>query len=252
MKLKIILQAKEFFALPINYNHMLQNKILELLNKKNSNFLHNEGYKVKWKSFKLFNFSSLEVEKKKICKNKIFVYPGKVILGISSADENFIFDFIDGIITNKGIDFKEGKLDLVSIFSSKELNGNKLVVFAKTPIVVTKPYSEKAIDFFTPRDAEYLASIEKNLKDKYEAFYNKKYDKELEIEIMDESKVYKKIRKYKKWVYEGYIMGVILNGNNDILNLAYKTGLGSKNAQGFGFVETFSSLNSLKNYIKVV
>lgn len=51
------------------------------------------------------------------------------------------------------------------------------------------------------------------------------------------------IIKYKGTVIKGYSGDFILKGNPELIKLAYDTGLGSKNSQGFGCIEVMWKAN---------
>jgi CRISPR-associated endoribonuclease Cas6 len=74
----------------------------------------------------------------------------------------------------------------------------------------------------------------------------------INVGLLDKSKVTKKIDKYKNWVYEGYLAGFFIEGDSDIIDIAYSCGLGSKNSQGFGCIELLKDINSLKDYRRII
>ncbi|WP_342455673.1 CRISPR-associated endoribonuclease Cas6 [Caloramator sp. Dgby_cultured_2] len=87
---------------------------------------------------------------------------------------------------------------------------------------------------------------------KYFAYYNRKYDNELSIEILDKNRTKKVVDFYKKFPIEGYLAGFVLKGEKDILDIAYSCGIGNKNSQGFGCIEKIDEINKFDNYIKVL
>lgn len=252
MRIKVCMLAEDDITLPIAYNHIIQKLIYSILDDEYAAKLHNSGYKYKNKVFKLFNFSKLKIENKNIKNNRITIQKGKVELIISSIDETFIFKIISALMTHGSLEFKEGKLKVTEIYSKKQLNRKRAVVLTKSPVVVVKPTRESRTRFYNPKDAEFLSSIKNNIIAKYNSFYNEEYKGTLNVKILDENNIRKKIDKYKNWVYEGYLGGFIIEGDVNIVELAYSSGLGSKNSQGFGCIETFKDFNSLKNYRRIV
>ena len=74
MRIKIVADVGDGLTLPINYNHLLAGVIYRFLAKSDpeyASFLHNEGYLAAEKQFKLFTFSQLMVEHRRIKGIKI-------------------------------------------------------------------------------------------------------------------------------------------------------------------------------------
>lgn len=251
MRIKLCMVAEKDIMLPIAYNHILQKVIYDLLDDKYASKLHDLGYKYKNKVFKLFNYSKLVIENKTIKNNKIIIHKGKVDLTISSIDEVFIFKMINSLMDKKMLKFKEGVLNIQGIYSKNNLKGTKKVFLTISPVVVVQPERSSRTKFYNPKDIQFMKSIKNNILAKYAAFYNEEFKDELDISILDKNNIKKKIDRYKNWVYEGYLGGFIIEGDNKIINVAYSCGLGSKNSQGFGCIETFKNINNFRNYRKI-
>ncbi|PJI06537.1 MULTISPECIES: CRISPR-associated endoribonuclease Cas6 [Clostridium] len=251
MRIKVRMTVDKDIIFPIAYSHLIQKLIYNILEDNYSSRLHDGGYKYKNKKFKLFNYSKMMIENKTIEKGKIIIHKGRVELTISSIDEIFIMKIIDALLSIKRLEFNEGTFNIDSIYSKKQLNSGKIKVLTISPVVVTKPGNFEKTEFYTPDDREFIESLKNNIISKYNAFYKKAYSGRFNISISDRSKVRKKIDKYKNWIYEGYLSGFVIEGENDIVNLAYSTGLGSKNSQGFGCVELFRDVNNLRDYRRI-
>lgn len=252
MRIKVSMSVDKDIILPIAYNHIIQKAIYNILDDEYAAKLHDSGYVYKNKIFKLFNFSKLIIQNKTIKNNKIIIHKGKVELIISSIDESFIFKIISSFIKYKCLKFKEGILKIDTIYSKKQLNTKRIVVFSISPVIVVKPTRGSKTEFYNPTNDEFIDSIKNNIIAKYSAFYKEEYHGILNINILDKDNIKKRIDKYKNWVYEGYIGGFIIEGDVNIIELAYSCGIGSKNSQGFGCIETFDDLNSNKNYKKII
>ena len=53
------MNATENIRLPIHYNYLIQSLIYHSLDEEFAEFLHDQGYEVEKRKFKLFNFSRL-------------------------------------------------------------------------------------------------------------------------------------------------------------------------------------------------
>lgn len=254
MRLRLLFTVERDILLPIHYNHLIQRNIYELLNDKYADFLHNEGYVHNGKRFKLFTFSRLVIENKDVYKEAIRVKPGNIWLTIASIDEKFVFSIVDGLLQRKALLFDEGELKLKNIYARKDYIPSKLVGLTISPVVVTKTDSDNpaGYSFCSPQSEEFIVYIENNLRAKYAAFYSKEYNGQLKVQVMDKNKTKKVLSRYKKWIYEGYLGAFIIEGDKDIIDIAYSCGIGGKNAQGFGCLEFMSEVNKLDKYIKIV
>lgn len=247
-----MLEAKNDLLLPLHYNHIIQKLIYDLLDEKYAAFLHNEGFNYNGKKFQLFTFSRLVIENKEVYREAIRIKPGKVYLTVSSIDERFIFNIVDGLLREKAVKFQEGTFYLQNIFARKNLAAKKIVGLTISPVVVTKGNTNKPVDFYSPKDNEFLEVIKNNLKFKYAAYYKEEYEGDLDVKFLDDKKIKRVVAKYKKWPYEGYLGGFIVEGDTKIVDIAYSCGIGNKNAQGFGCLELFSDINKFENYLRVV
>lgn len=252
MRLRIVFYADKDLILPLHYNHLIQKNIYDALDLDYGNFLHDEGFEYGSRHFKLFTFSKLVVENKEIMKDKIVIKKGQVNLTLSTIDERFIFSFIKGILKRKKFVFNEGELGIEEVYARKDIKFNKLVALTISPVVVKKYSHDKRDDFYKISDELFIEKIKENLLKKYFAYYNREYDKELSMEILDKNRTKKVVDYYKKYPYEGYLAGFILKGEKDILDIAYSCGLGNKNSQGFGCIEKIDEINKFDNYIKVL
>ena len=74
MRIKIVADVGEELNLPVNYNHLLAGVIYRFLAESDpeyASFLHEEGYRAAGKRFKLFTFSQLMAERRRITGDKI-------------------------------------------------------------------------------------------------------------------------------------------------------------------------------------
>ncbi|MDP2362995.1 MAG: CRISPR-associated endoribonuclease Cas6, partial [Ignavibacteria bacterium] len=97
-------------ALPLNYNYQLSSAIYNLLrfgSPEFSMFLHDNGFKIDSKKYKLFSFA-LRFDKTEIQDNHLILKSPKVTLHISSPlIDTFIKNFVIGTFENKVIDISD-------------------------------------------------------------------------------------------------------------------------------------------------
>ncbi|MFD3157033.1 CRISPR-associated endoribonuclease Cas6 [Haloimpatiens sp. FM7330] len=243
MRVKIDLKLQEPIQLPIQYNHILQALILKMLgNEEYQTFLHDEGYGFKKRNYKLYTFSRLQ-GKFKILKdiNKIMFFDRASLL-ISSYDEKFFKLVVNNSIHKDSLQILGKDIEINNIEASFfNVKDNELKVYTKSPITV---YSTFKIDeknktyYYSPYEKEFSEMIRKNLINKYIAFHGKEpEDTDFSIEISKRRKPKESVIVYKGIVIKAWNGEFILKGSTELLNLAYKAGIGSKNSQGFGCLE---------------
>ena len=101
MRIQILADVGDGITLPINYNYQLAGVIYRFLAESDpeyASFLHNEGYAVAEKRFKLFTFSQLMAERRRITGATIH-FGSTLTWYVSSPVERFLSHFADTLLT---------------------------------------------------------------------------------------------------------------------------------------------------------
>ena len=110
MRIVIHLNCKAETSIPINYNYQLSSAIYNLLrfgSPEFSDFLHDKGYRLAGRKYKLFTFA-LRFEKTAIENNHLVLKSPKATLYITSPMiDPFIKNFIIGTFENKVIQISD-------------------------------------------------------------------------------------------------------------------------------------------------
>lgn len=233
--------------LPINYNHIIQAFILQLINDAEyRKFIHNQGYLYNKRSYKMFSFSRLNGEFKINPQDKTIEFFENVNLKISSLDENIIRYVADSLLFKSEFELINQKIYVKKIeYKDEEIHNNHLQIKTLSPITVystiQKDSSKKTI-YYSPSEKEFSKLIIENLKSKYLAFY--KLDKEkapfnenFVIKEKNGSKSKLVITYYKNFIIKGWHGLFEIKGDPRLLKIGYDAGFGAKNSQGFGLVE---------------
>lgn len=233
MRLKITLSFDKL-KLPINYKSCLQGCIYNILDEKNADFFHNEGYKIDKKTFKLFVFSDI-FGKYEIKNNKITFFDNAYFF-ISSANNDFlssIYKFLsmnDKIILNDQL-VTINKLDMQEL---KPFQGNREVIIETlSPVVAFKTEGEY-VNYYKPSDSEFAELCRKNLYDKFRSLG--KFN-DINFNILDVYYEKKRFVKYKGTFYISYNAKFKISTNYETLLMLYDTGLSAKNSVGFGMIK---------------
>lgn len=239
MRLKIHLKAKNNLKVPFNYNHIVSsiiyNKIIDL---DFAQELHSSN------TFKFFNFSQLNIPKRKIAKDGIIAKNGVINFYLSSPNDLLIKNLVNGFVDDLEVKFKDEKLTVTKIEALRTPNFNEKSEFKTLSPIIIRDTQEingklKRVDL-APSD-KFFKGIETNLV--------KKYCKFNELDSTDkEIKVYSEMANVKRkriailkdpniTYHRAYMMDLILEGDLDLINFAYDVGLGEKNSMGFGVIK---------------
>lgn len=239
MRLKIHLKGKENLKIPFNYNHILSaiiyNKIADL----------DFAYKLhSANSFKFFTFSQINFNKKPIINQGLTATDGKINFLLSSPNDYLIKSLVDGFLEDLEIKFKNKTLKIEKIEALKNPDFKEKSEFKTiSPIIVR---SKKIVDGkekiwdLAPCD-DFFKAIEKNLIKKYLIFNDSK-DTDKQIKAYSEMANVKRKRISidkgdKTTFHRAYMMDLILEGDTDLINFAYDTGISEKNSMGFGMLK---------------
>ena len=239
MRLTLEFNADNEIVLPLDYNYHIQSFLYNHISPELGKFLHDHGFKIEKRKFKMFTFSRLQ-GKYIITKDKIIFF-SPVYLTISSPLDRFISELGNTLLKTDNLKIFKNKVHVESIKVHPEPEiKNEIKIKMLSPVVVystllTKDGKKKTY-YYSPYENEFVELIDKNMRRKYEAFYRKKpRARKLKIEAVGKPK--EKIIKYRGTIIKGWMGTFILNGNRKLLKFTYYSGLGSKNSQGFGMFE---------------
>ena len=238
MRLNVELNATESIRLPIHYNYLIQSLIYHSMDGDFAEFLHDQGYGVEKRKFKLFTFSRLFGQYKITGREILFTPPVGLI--ISSPLKEFCQYLLNGLLSQKVIRLGNNVIEVekVTLNSLQAEDGMKIRMLS--PVVAystfTKPDGGKYTCYFQPGEKEFLRIAEENLKKKYQAFHKlAPPDGKILIKCIRPPRLH--LIKYKNFVIKGYSGLLALQGPQPLLQMALDAGLGSKNSMGFGCVE---------------
>lgn len=239
MRLTLEFSSINDIILPLDYNYHIQSFLYNHISPELGNFLHDHGFELERRKFKMFTFSRLQ-GKYRIMKDKIKFF-SPVYLTISSPLNRFISELGNTLLKTDNLRIFKNRVHVESIKVHPEPEiKDEIKIKMLSPVVVystliTKDGKKKTY-YYSPYEDEFTELIDKNLRKKYEALYRKKpRARKLKIKIVSKPK--EKIVKYRGTIIKGWMGTFILNGNRKLLKLSYYSGLGSKNSQGFGMFE---------------
>lgn len=238
MQIKIKISSNSNIILPVHYNNILQGFIYKNIDEDLANFLHDGGYIVNGRNFKLFTFSRV-LTKGKI-EGKNFNFGKEIELMIGSPLEIFCKSIVNHMLINDNLflgknNIKVNNLEIIDTKIDKE----EIIVATLSGIVtystMTSQDGRKYTNYFKSYNSDFERIVKENILKKYQALYNSELENaKFEIELIGEEKqstVY-----YKKTIIKGVSGRYKLKGSKELLGLGLSAGIGNKNSQGFGMI----------------
>ena len=236
MQLLIELQKIDQFSLPISYNYLLQSMIYDLLkNKENlSSQLHERGYQIEDKHFKLFTFSLLRGQYK--IHGKRIEFLDKVLFEIRTVDKTILLSIVESLLNLDTLRIGQNLVKILNVkIGHKKLTENSYKIRMISPLVVRSTDAEtKKTLYYYPFDTEFKSRIMENFERKYQAYYHKVPTGRFDIEPINFSLKNKFVTKYKDYLITGWKGEFEIRGDAEVLDFLYQVGLGEKNSMGFG------------------
>ncbi|QGT99804.1 CRISPR-associated endoribonuclease Cas6 [Candidatus Syntrophocurvum alkaliphilum] len=241
MRISIEFNSKRDIILPLHYNYFLQAYLYNNLSDKDySAFIHEKGYELEQKKFKLFTFSRLMGTFRINPEKGIISFKSPVKLIVSSAVEQFITDLAETLMRKDDSWLGNNLLEVstINVHRTPQFSAEKKVKMISPMVAYTTLNNEnnKKTEYYSPWNQQGVEIIRQNLINKYKAINGvEPEDKNFNIiPNGNQEKKFKKIITYKNTVIIGYDGLFKLTGNPELIQLSYSTGLGSKNSQGFG------------------
>ncbi|MBT1248357.1 MULTISPECIES: CRISPR-associated endoribonuclease Cas6 [unclassified Thermosipho (in: thermotogales)] len=239
MQVKITFAFKNL-VLPFAYNRILQAMVLKWLgDEKYSRFIHEEGFTYGQRKYKLFTFSKLFGEFKIDRKKKLITFFEMADFYIAAHDDKFIEYLANTLLRDDFSFINNQKVEIIGIELKKFVPKKKIKIVTKSPITVYSTEiinGKRWINYFTPFDEEFYKLIVDNLVRKYKAFYNILPDEMVSIKHVGKNPK-EQIIVYKNTVIKAWHSIFEMKGNKKLLELAFNSGIGSKNSIGFGCID---------------
>lgn len=247
MRIKITFYCDEVQSINLNYNYYLTSLIYKLLSKSDAEyttFLHDEGYVLNNKGYKMFTYSML-MPKKYFIEKGFLNIQGIMNWFVSSPSKDFIFNLIDSLSKVERVKIGDGYFSIIGLEWVKDTVFTEHMKFrCLSPISTATAYlcedrSLKKRDLYI-EDKRFTDNLRLNLLSKYEVIYGEApLDTRLQIRFIDiEGYKRGKLINYKNGVkVKGYLAPLEIYGNPALIQIAYECGFGDRNSLGLGMVE---------------
>ncbi|MCC0650768.1 CRISPR-associated endoribonuclease Cas6, partial [Clostridioides sp. ZZV15-6598] len=172
----LILTVDNKVVLDYNYQYELMKRIYEAIevnDKRKALSLHNEGYKVDKKVFKLFNYTIM-FENAKYSKEGIHLNSQTKIKLILSGYDDILNNIIKGFIKCKVFKLYNIEFKVSDIEEDSKKNFNNITLYKVRSPIVASLYDLKSRKqvYLNPMQEEFYKALHDNLRNKYKLIYN--------------------------------------------------------------------------------
>ena len=254
MRFKITLQLQPEVMgreIPINYQYPLQSAIYKTFACSDSEFsawLHENGYQQEGKRFKLFTFSNLIVPNYGIDKQRerLIIKSDIVTFYISLLPERSTQKFIQGLFQQQIIqvsDYLSGAQFVVreiQVMSPLEYHPD-MIFKTLSPICISLRNERGHMDYLVPTDLRYEQGILAGLLARYNAIYGHPFSgtPHCHLRLLSDPKstlVRIKAGTPNETRVRGYRFHFKIDLPEELMRIAYESGLGEKGSMGFGMI----------------
>lgn len=242
MRINLTFKFSGGLDIPIDYNYIVQAALLRWLGDESySKFIHDSGYEFNGRRYKLYTFSRLRGSFDIDRVHKRIKFGENVGLTVASADDKFLSYLVNNVIKNDEVNFVNNIGTIQSVECLKTSIGDDEIVETQSPIINYSTFENglgKKTYYYSPDEKEFEIFSRNNLLKKYEALYgDKPSNSDFFIKPLDSSRLRQSVVLYKGFVIKGWRGKFHISGSKELMNLAYDTGIGSKNSQGFGCIK---------------
>lgn len=243
MRLKIILSSDRL-KLPIHYNELVQGFIYNHISKELAQWLHDEGFAYEKRNFKLFTFSRITGKFNIDSRRGTIEFMSPSKLTVSSPIERFTQELANEMVKSNNLRLGKNRVYLKQLDVESPLDFSyemKIKMLSPVTIYSTlqKADGSSKTYYYSPFESEFSLLLEANLKKKASILLeNDKVDEySFSIEPTRVKNRDQKILTYKNFVIKAWMGEYKIKGSPKLHRIAYDSGLGGKNSQGFGCFE---------------
>jgi len=248
-----------FLTLPVNVNHLISSLIYNIVANSSSEFaerLHEQGYRLEKRTFKLFTFSPLipvgHWRWRMNGDGTMTTDARNVSLLISSGKAEFVEHLVIGLLHQPFVQIgrQRFRVETVKKLEPPELSDDMHCIMMSPLVCSAKREGKKYPQYLLPGDEGFERVLLENLLGKYEALYGKSYESKkaaLRFEVSEEymerkqGKITKLVTLKEGSPDETKVRGTLapfrLRVPQPLMEVGYYCGFGGLNAQGFGMVK---------------
>lgn len=229
--------------LPIDHNYLLQAAIYQQIEQPAlRSFLHEQGFELGKRKFKLFTFSRLMGKVKVDPQQGCMLFSPPIKLVICSPLAIILQELASSLLKQGYIRLGKEVLHVEKVTATDQVvRGKNITVRMLSPLTVYSTLIDSGhryTHYYSPFEPRFQELIQANLTKKYWLIFGRQAEEEgFSIEPLSVSEKDFKVVKYKGTIIKGWMGTYRLRGDPQLLEVALNAGLGAKNSQGFGCCE---------------
>lgn len=238
MQLHLHIQLNEPITLPVNYNHILQGVIYNAVFADYPNYadaLHDGGNQFEERTYKAFTFGPL-LGRYRI-ENKQIIFLEDITWEIRSSDAMLI-TILRLYFESHGMLLSTHRIrNVETAVTNFVVNDSKVKIKCISPVIAYSTIEGNSYTYYyTPEEYGFYELTKQNALRRYAAIKSETAG-ELEFRPVSVRRSDKVVTRYHGIIMSGWKGKYELEGDPELLDFLYQTGLGSKNAQGFGMFD---------------
>jgi len=234
--------------LPVHYNRPLQGLFYYLMSNAVPKY-HDLGTRSENKKLKLFTFSRIYPYNSFKVEHRRMVFKGLFNIYFASPIDKLVEAVLTSLDEQKVVRIEKNYFTLRKYEVIHNEVDEEMLVKTLSPITaystIVLPNGNRYTHYFSPYSSDFKKLIEENLRRKASALDIEIKNNNLYIEPYGITEKNEKLLFYKDIIIKGWTGYFILKGDPQLLKLALNSGLGAKNAQGFGMILSVGK-NSIK------
>lgn len=240
MQLVIKAKLEQPVSLPLAHHHMLQAVCYHLMREPglDKSFYHDTGVTFGDHVYRLFTFGPLQGLYR--IKNKRICFQDEIIWEVRSEDVHCL-QLMEYNLHQEGLLLGGEKItDIKTVLLNQCIEEESIIIAMRSPICVYETNLEtKYVTYYAPDQRAFVDAVVDNFVRKYYATYDELPYTGIAVEPLLVNEKDKYVTRYKNYYITGWKGIYRLSGRRKYLDFLYQTGLGAKNAQGFGMFDLF-------------
>jgi CRISPR-associated endoribonuclease Cas6 len=262
MRFKLILKTDSAAfgnLLPLNYQYELSAFIYRTIAQADSVYslwLHENGFRLNGRPFKLFTFSNLIMSQYVIMREqgRLRIDSDRIKWFVSFLPEASTEKFITGLFSEQVFQIGDRKskvqfrIEQVEALPSPVFEEEMTFRTLSPACIALNKEESRYSEYLSPEHPEAAAIVRDNLLNKYHTFYNKPLDESFDFIFRVTNQPKPKLITIKTGTPEasnikGYLFEFKMQAPKELMRIAYECGIGKKGSTGFGMLEVRQNKN---------
>lgn len=240
MRMEVALETDRTVSIPISYNYQLSSLIYKNISDSFQG-IHDRGFPVGKRNFKLFTFSRLKFLQKYGMEGRNIIVKGSMSFVFSTPVNDLAQEFGRSVMESGVTRIGSGNFRISSVYvMPTPASTSEAFVRMLSPVTMYSTLKSgdgrKKTYYYSPYEKEFSTLLQENARKKRAALSKKEVDA-ASLSVTPFGRQREVLVNYKETIVKGWLGIYKLEGDPGLISLTYDAGLGSKNSEGFGCFE---------------